>query len=253
MAILDLPPETWRNALGIGAGHEPSALILEGTWWHKKALAARLTKLDDVEETAFPDIYLGTWKQARVAYCCAYGAARAAEPAHIFAQMGTRLLIQIGTCGTFVPDVAPGTVILPTTCAARDGVSPHYGGADTEALDSRWIARAEAGLTARKISTRKGSHLTWPSLFAQSDAMCEAWAREGFLSVDMETSVVASIARNFGAAALSMLSVWDMLAAGRTFLDALSASDAAALARSNEAVFDVALDLAQEEAARCAA
>lgn len=253
MAILDLPPDTWRKALGIGAGDEPSALILEGTWWHKNALTARLGKLDDVQESAFPDMFLGTRNGARVAYCCAYGAARAAEPAHVFAQMGTRLLIQIGTCGTFVPDAAPGTVILPTECAARDGVSPHYGGAESEFLDASWIARAEDKLAARKFTVRKGRHLTWPSLFAQSDAMCEAWAREGFLSVDMETSVVAAIARRFGVAALSMLSVWDMLAAGRTFLDALAESDAAALANSNEAIFDVALDLAEEAAARRAA
>lgn len=253
MAILDLPPDTWRKALGIIAGHEPSALILEGTWWHKKALAARLGKLLDVQETAFPGMYLGTWKGTRVAYCCAYGAARACEPAHVFAQMGTRLLIQIGTCGAFVPDAAPGTVILPTRCAARDGVSPHYGGAEIELLDAGWIARAKANLTARKIQVREGMHLTWPSLFAQSDAMCEAWAREGFLSVDMETSVVAAVARRFGAAAVSMLSVWDMLAAGHTFLDALAESDADALAKSNDAVFDVALDLAAEEAVRCAA
>lgn len=250
MAILDLPPEIWRKALGIGAGDEPAALILEGTWWHRKALAARLGKLDDVQETAFPDMFLGTWKGARVAYCCAYGAARACEPAHVFAQMGTRLLIQIGTCGALVPDAAPGTVILPTRCAARDGVSPHYGGAEVEILDAGWIARARADLTARKIEVRDGPHLTWPSLFAQSDAMCEAWVREGFLSVDMETSVVAAVARRFGATALSMLSVWDMLASGRTFLDALAEADAAALAKSNEAIFDVALDLAEEAAAR---
>lgn len=253
MAILDLPSDTWRSALGIEAGSEPHALILEGTWWQQRAIATRLGKLRGVEETPFPGIFLGWWKGAQIAYCCAYGAPRAAEPAHVFAQMGTPLLIQIGTCGSLAPGVGPGTVIVPLVCAARDGVSQHYGSGETVRLDVDRSRRAGTLLAARGIATREGRHLTWPSLFVQSDAMCADWASEGFTSVDMETSVVAAIARRFGAAAVSMLSVWDVLSAGRTFLDPLAAADATALAQSNEAVFDVALDLALQEVERRAA
>ncbi len=248
MAILDSSEELWREALDIEAGRAPDVLILEGTWWRKNATNNRLKKLSDVRELNFPEIYVGYWNGARVAYCCAYGAARAVEPAHIFAQMGTPLLIQIGTCGTLDVNTGTGMVVLPETCAARDGISQIYGAGAHVQTTPKWVRRAETELRAREITTQRAHHLTWPSLFAQSDQMCADWAKEGLLSVDMETSAVIAVARHFGVSALSMLTVWDALPHGRTFLDPLDPPEAEALERSNEAVFDVALALAQEVA-----
>ncbi|WDR06284.1 hypothetical protein PSQ90_02125 [Devosia rhodophyticola] len=253
MAVLDVAARVWRDALNIEVGQEPAALILEGTWWRAAAEKSRLALLDNVRETAFPDIYIGQWQGVRVAYCCAYGAARAVEPAHIFAQMGTPLLIQLGTCGAFIPDARPGSVMLPEICAARDGVSQHYGcGPDIE-LDPVWIDRAERLLAKENLQTLRGRHLTWPSLFAQSDEMCRQWAEEGLLTVDMETSVVGAVAQKFGVSAVSLLSVWDALSEGKTFLDPLPPEHAAELSRANTRIFDVALQLAKEVALRRAA
>ena len=248
MAILDYSGDIWREALGIPQGREPSALILEGTWWRETATGNRLAKLSDVRELAFPDMFAGSWNGVDVVYCCAYGAARAVEPAHIFAQLGTPLLIQIGTCGTLDPQASTGKVILPETCAARDGVSQHYRAGETVRTDAHWLQRAERHLNDRAVETQRAYHLTWPSLFAQSDEMCDGWAAEGLLSIDMETSTVAAVADYFGVKAVSMLTVWDALPHGRTFLDPLEPDDAARLKRSNEQVFDVALQLAEEAA-----
>lgn len=249
MAILDYPSDIWRQALQMPEGSEPAALILEGTWWRETATKARLSLLTDVEEIAFPDMFMGQFNGTRIAYCCAYGAARAVEPAHIFAQMKTPLLIQIGTCGTLDVTASTGMVILPEECHARDGVSQYYGAGQTVNTSPAWVSRADALLKEREIRVRRAKHLTWPSLFAQSDEMCAGWMSEGLLSVDMETSTVAAVADHFGAAAVSMLSVWDALPHGRTFMDPLEPSDAESLRRSNEVVFDVALELAQEAGA----
>jgi len=253
MAVLDFEADVWRRSLDLPRGKEPAVLILEGTWWREAAIRNRLVLLDDVRELAFPEMFIGTRSGLSVAYCCAYGAARAAEPAHVFAQIGTPLLIQIGTCGGLVPDLATGAVVLPETCRACDGVSEIYGGGSDVALDGRWIERAQAHLADLSIAARRTKHITWPSLFAQTDAMCAEWARAGFASVDMETSVVATIARRYGVSAVALLSVWDDLRGGRTFLDPLDAAEAAALSRSNDAVFTVALNLAEEVVSRSAA
>lgn len=248
MAILDYKDDIWREALDFPKGEEPDALILEGTWWREQATENRLAYLDDVKELPFPEMFVGTYEGARVAYCCAYGAARAVEPAHVFAQMGTPLLIQIGTCGTLDTEAGTGLVILPESCAARDGVSQSYdAGADVD-TSAIWVERADKALTTLGIKTQKARHLTWPSLFAQSDKMCDDWTREGLLSIDMETSAVVAVARYFGVEAVSMLTVWDALPHGRTFLDPLDPPDAAALKLSNEAVFEVALSLSKEVA-----
>ena len=246
LAILDYPADIWREALDLPQGEEPQALILEGTWWRTTATKNRLARLDDVRELAFPEMYLGRFGDATVAYCCAYGAARAVEPAHIFAQLGTPLLIQIGTCGTLDVEATTGMVILPERCAARDGIAPLYGAGETVETTGTWVDRAENLLQADAVRTRRGFHLTWPSLFAQSDAMCDDWAAEGLLSVDMETSTVVAVADHYGVSAMSMLTVWDALPLRRTFLDPLAPEDQEELQRSNEKVYDVALALAAQ-------
>lgn len=248
MAILDYKDDIWREALGFPKGEEPDALILEGTWWREQATKNRLSHLSDVTELAFPEMYVGTYEGAKIVYCCAYGAARAVEPAHVFGQMGTPLMVQIGTCGTLDKDAGTGIVVLPESCAARDGVSQSYGaGPDVETSASQ-VTRAETALKARDVVTQRARHLTWPSLFAQSDEMCDGWTKEGLLSIDMETSAVVAVANYFGVEAVSMLTVWDALPHGRTFLDPLDPPEAASLKRSNEIVFDVALSLATQAA-----
>lgn len=253
MAILDLRPDIWHRALGIPRGREPVALILEGTWWRDRATRTRLARLADVQETAFPDIFTGNWHGLSVAYCCAYGAARAVEPAHVFAQMGTPILIQIGTCGAMDGDLETGTVIVPDVAVGRDGVSQHYCSAATIALDALYSARARTLLTERGIAVAGGVHLTWPSLFAQTDENCIAWATEGFRTVDMETAAVAAVAHHFGVRAVALLTVWDALSAGKTFLDPLTPAQTQALAKADAQIFEVALDLAKEVGLCCAA
>lgn len=246
MAILDYPSTIWQESLELTSDQIPQALILEGTWWRENATNNRLSCLAKVRELNFPDMFIGEYAGVSVAYCCAYGAARAVEPAHIFGQLGTPLLIQIGTCGTLDVNASTGTVVLPEACAARDGVSQIYGAAKTVNTTASWVARAEALLAQYQISTTRSKHLTWPSLFAQSDVMCDAWAKEGFVSIDMETATVAAVADYFGVSSVSLLSVWDALPHGRTFMDPLSKVDAEKLKRSNEVVFQVALELAEQ-------
>ncbi len=245
MAILDYSEQHWRDALGIARGREPTALILEGTWWRAAATKARLSHLDNVAELAFPEMFIGDWNGTRVVYCCAYGAARAVEPAHVFAQLGTRVLIQIGTCGSLDPTASTGVVSLPRECVASDGVSRHYGAGASVFTDTALVDAAERHLSDRGIPSQRTRHLTWPSLFAQSDEMCLAWERQGIATIDMETSAVVAVGDRFGARVVSLLSVWDQLFAGRTFNDPLPPADAAKLKRSNDAVFEVALEIAR--------
>jgi purine-nucleoside phosphorylase len=246
MAVMDLSADVWTTALGIPPEQRPDVLVLEGTWWRETATQNRLSRLEDVAETAFPDVFLGNWKGARLAYCCAYGAARAVEPAHVFAQMGTPLIIQIGTCGALDRGLRAGMVMVPDIVVPRDGMSHLYGANGDLPLDPYWAGRARVALADMGFATRSGKHLTWPSLFAQTDAMADIWMAEGLQSVDMETSAVVAVARHFRVAAIALLSVWDALPDGKTFLDALNDTDAKALSRSNDAVFEVALRLTEE-------
>lgn len=244
MAILDFGKDRWLAALGWSDGDVPDVLVLEGTWWHAQARKTRLSMLDDVAEAAFPDIHTGRHGIARIGYCCAYGAARAAEVAHVFAQLGTPLIIQIGTCGALQPGISAGMVAVPRVALARDGVTPTYGGSGQVALSGRWGDLAADVLSGRGMAVTRDLHLTWTTLFAQSDTLCRRWTEEGIATVDMETSVVAAVAQRFGVEALALLATWDILGDGRTFLDPVDPQEARDLALANTATWEVALTIA---------
>jgi uridine phosphorylase len=241
MAILDFGKDRWMAALGWSDDDVPDVLVLEGTWWRDGAVKSRLGMLDDVAETAFPDIFTGRHGGARIAYSCAYGAARAAEVAHVCAQVGTGLVIQIGTCGALQPGIGTGTVAVPREALARDGVTPTYGGGERVALAGGWGDVAAEHLARRGIAVTRGLHLTWTTLFAQSDALCAGWTAEGIATVDMETAAVATVAARFGAETIALLAAWDILGEGRTFLDPVDPDEARALAQANAATWEVAL------------
>jgi purine-nucleoside phosphorylase len=69
---------------------------------------------------------------------------------------------------------------------------------------------------------------------------------EGLICIDMGTSAVAAAAQLVCVAAIALLSVWDALPEGKTFLDPMSDADAQALSRSSDAVFTVALRPAEK-------
>jgi purine-nucleoside phosphorylase len=230
--------------MGLAPDEVPELLVLEGSWWRRERAAQRLALLDQVRELAFPDLHLGRRQDGvRVAYACVYGAARAVEPVHIFGELGTPVVVQIGSCGSLQPGVQTGDIVLPEAAAIGEGASQYYGGSGTSAVDAALVDAAETAFIARGFRVHRGSHVTTSALLAQPPELVDAWRRAGHLGVDMETSAVFTAARRFGMAAVSLLFVWDELLAGRSFLHAFAEEERAAQARANAALMDVALEL----------
>jgi len=244
-SIMEISKAEWLDALQLTKAAVPEAVIVEGSWWRQQRTDWRLSYLTDVKELPFPDIFLGEWRGVRVAYCCAYGAPRAVEIIHLFSQLGARLAIQIGTCGGLQPGLNPGDIIVPTVAIARDGVAHLYGGQEEIRSDPLSSANARSALSERGINVHQGIHLTWSSIFAQDRRLIETWRLTGYLSVDMETATTLATASYFGVPALSMLAVWDDLIQGKSFLDPLAQDEQNALDASNQAVYEVALQLVE--------
>lgn len=242
-SIMEISKAEWLAALQMTEAEVPDAVIVEGSWWRQQRTDWRLSYLKDAEELRFPDIFVGDWRGARVVYCCAYGAPRALEIIHLFSLIGAKLVIQIGTCGGLQPGLNPGDIMLPTVAIARDGVAHLYGGQEEVMSDPLWSENARSALFERGIDVHQGRHLTWPSIFAQDRRLIETWRQAGYLSVDMETATTLAAASYFGVPALSMLAVWDDLIRGRSFLDPLAKDEQNALDASNQAVYEVALQL----------
>jgi uridine phosphorylase len=245
-SVMDLTAADWLGALGLAEAEIPDLVVVEGSWWHHQRSQWRLSYLSQVRELKFPDIFWGRWQDKQVAYCCAYGAARTAEIIHLFGALGSKLAVQIGTCGGLQSHLKPGDVVLPRVAICREGVAHIYGAFDAVPAPAEWVERAERLLAKRGRRTHTGTHMTWASLFGQNGRMVEGWHQAGYLAVDMETATTLAVAGYFGMPALSMLVVWDDLTRNRSFLDPLSEAEQAALNRSNGVVFEVALELANQ-------
>ena len=245
-ALMEMTADEWQQALDLTEAEIPDVVIVEGSWWREQRTEWRLSYLSDVRELKFPDIFWGRRNDKTVAFCCAYGAARTVEIIHLFGILGTKLAVQIGTCGGLQSYLNPGDIILPKVALCREGVAHIYGAIDSVMGNSHWIGQAEQLLTDRNHQTYTGTHLTWSTLFGQTGRMVETWHRAGYLSVDMETATTFAVADYFGMPAVSMLVVWDDLTRNRSFLDLLTDEELAALNRANESVFEVALELADQ-------
>lgn len=245
-AITDLTADEWLSGLGLGADEIPDAVIVEGSWWRAQRQAWRLGLLDEVRELDFPDIFWGRWRDRKIVFCMAYGAPRTVEVIYLFAFLGARLAIQIGTCGGLQSHLKSGDIILPETAACRDGVAQLYGDHEIAFAAPEQVARAETLLRAKRHTVYRGGHMTFSSLFAETTAMMAGWNQAGYLSVDMETATTLSVATALGVPALSMLVVWDDLTRGKRFLDPLTDEETAALDRANGSVYEVALALSEQ-------
>ena len=225
--------------LGLTDDEVPQLLVLEGTWWREKALAARLPLLTEVRETGMPDLWWGRWMGVPVAYCTAYGAARAVEPVHVLGLCGTPVAVQIGSCGGLQPHVRTGDIVLSSAATIGEGASRYYGGEGVSRPDQELVTRA-AGLFDTAVHV--GPTVSTDALLAQPPALIEQWAGGGHLGVDMETSAVFSAAAAFGVRAASILFVWDELP-GRSWTETFEPAEVAAQQRASAALFPAALDL----------
>ena len=111
-SIFDIDAPEWLAAMKLAPEDVPDVVIVEGSWWRQQRTDWRLSRLSDVRELEFPDIFWGRWQDKKIAFCCAYGAARTVEIIHLFGVLGTKLAVQIGTCGGLQPYLAPGDIIL---------------------------------------------------------------------------------------------------------------------------------------------
>ena len=233
----------WLGLLGLAAGDVPRLLVLEGTWWRRRAEATRLPLLTDVRELGMPDLWWGRCDGVPVAWCPAYGAARAVEPVHVLGVCGTPAVVQVGSCGGLQPGVRTGDVVASTAATIGEGASRYYGGHGSSRPDPGLAEAAADAARARGVRVHRGPTVSTDALLAQPPELVQAWSRAGHLGVDLETSAVFSAAAAGGVRAASLLFVWDELP-GRSWTDPFTPGETAAQARAGRVVFEAALSLA---------
>ena len=232
----------WMDLLGLEADEVPRLLVLESTWWRRRALTRRLAALEDVRELGMPDVWHGWYGDVPVAYSPAYGATRSVEPVHVLGLCGTPVVVSIGACASLQPKVELGDVVLSERATIGEGASQYYGGKGSVAANLGRVTRAAALFAGRNTFTHRGPTVTAGAMLAQTPKHIERWAGAGHLAVDLTSSAIFSAAASLSMRAAAVLYVREQLPA-RPWTTPVSEAEQQLLDDADEAVYEVALGL----------
>jgi purine-nucleoside phosphorylase len=212
--LKDLTREDWQGFLSLDPERIPKAVILRGTRNLRRRYQTHAGLFEDVLEIGSPnglfeDIFIGRRDGVDVGYASVYGPAMASEVAHVFAVLGTRLVIQTGVCGGLADGMEAGDIVIPRHAGCGDGASACYlPGVECVAATPELVDNAMVAVGGR-VPAHDGAIWTTAALLAEGDAEINAWHGSGYAAVDLETAATFAVAEHYGMQRLSILSVFD--------------------------------------------
>ncbi len=117
------------------------------------------------------------------------GSPSAAIAANALLDAGARALVSWGMAGGLDPQLAAGTVCLPSVVMSPDGAS--------FSTDTHWRELLRAAIAGRRPVVQ-GKLLTCPEALASAHGKAAAFQETGALAVDMESTAVAGVAASRG-------------------------------------------------------
>lgn len=131
-------------------------------------------------------------------------------------EYGVKTLIRIGTCGALKKDMALGSIILASSGCTDSNVNRlKFNGmdfaptADFQLLDKAYHQAEKLGISAEVCPV-----LSTDTFYDDDSNRYNVWADHGVLGVEMETSILYTIAARKGVRALTILTVSDNLVTG---------------------------------------
>jgi len=123
------------------------------------------------------------------------GAPAAAALFEVLIAIGCTDFLAIGSSGGLVPELPPGTIVVPTTTIRDEGVSYHYAPADTiSAPDPDLQTHLAAAYETAGHRVATGVAWTTDAFYRETTGKVAQRVAEGAIAVDMEAASLATIA-----------------------------------------------------------
>jgi len=132
-------------------------------------------------------------------------------------EYGVQKIIRIGTCGSIQKELKLGDVIIALAASSDSQINTiYFKGMDfAPAADYELLKQANLSAIELGIPVHNGSVFS-TDLFYNEDSMhWKIWAAHKVLGLEMETSVLYTLAARHGVQALALLSVSDNLLTGQ--------------------------------------
>jgi purine-nucleoside phosphorylase len=120
-------------------------------------------------------------------------------------------IIRVGTCGAIRKDINLGRVIIAISASTDSSTNRiHFNGMDYAATaDFGLLTSAFAIATAMKMDPLAGTVFSTDTFYSHDKKRWDVWAEHGVIGVEMETSILYTIAARRNVKALSLLTVSD--------------------------------------------
>lgn len=155
------------------------------------------------------EVFIGRFAGSNVAFAAVYGSTMASEITHLFAVLGTKLVLQTGCCGAWACGVKAGDLFVPARAFCGEGAAQYY-------VPDKLVIEPKlnpipliAPHLLEDLSLYTGGIYTTAALFAEGKNDLEQWVAQGWDAVDMETASTFAVAEHFGIQAASILYVFD--------------------------------------------
>jgi purine-nucleoside phosphorylase len=131
-------------------------------------------------------------------------------------EYGVHTIVRVGTCGGLIEDLKIGQVLLAMGANTDSSLNRiKFNGMDYAPTASfELLDRAYHKANELKIPVRVGGIFSTDSFYDDDPDRYKIWAEHGVIGVEMESTVVYTLAAKYGVKALSILSVSDNLVTG---------------------------------------
>ena len=131
-------------------------------------------------------------------------------------QLGCKKLIRVGTCGGLQPHHALGDLIIALTAVPSDSTASHLVADEPHCPTAAWSLIHGAVHTAKEqgVPVHVGPIVSSDLFYNPDGGQYERWSRRGVLAVEMEASVLFTLAALRGVEGGCLLTVSDIVVEG---------------------------------------
>jgi len=109
--------------------------------------------------------------------------------------LGAKRVWVLGWCGSLQPHLLVGDMVIPTTALSEEGTSAHYPvDGEKKQTSSLLNKRLEDALVKADLPFKKGPVWTTDAIYRETEKKILAYAKKGFLAVEMEMSALITVA-----------------------------------------------------------
>lgn len=252
MKIKVLKKNEIENWLKVKRDDIPKYLILDCAWpvWRSKK-DAKLYIKNPKSLGIGKNFWVGNHPKLKikVGYAFSYGAPMTALTLHLLVKLGVKLVYQIGSIGALQDYIKLSDLIIPSSCLKLDGLSNYYLPGNFIKVDSLLLKSAIQTLNEFNFTNyHVGKIVSVISSLIETKERIKKWQREGFLGIDLETSLVHSICKSLKARAITILRVSNTQKQGERIVDKRRHSKDKKRKRAKRLIRDLVIKMIEKEA-----